>query len=687
MSTENDELKDRENTLGQGRENSLGVYKTGFHDVTGKYPRANYFFGPSINTAARGITRNDLYVGGGNLDLSLDLDKPPVSQYPFNQVNESRSGHVIEIDDTPSGERILIRHKTGAGVEMRADGTILIATKNNHVTVVQGDSKVIIEGDADLQYNGNLNLDVAGDYNLKIGGNYNINVAGDEVKEIDGNYRERVHGNHNTIIDGNKGSTTTGTSSETSLKGYNNVVQGNYRTSVEGKVSISASDQIKTTSEKQVVVSAPDINIAAQVMSVFGDTGTIGGENIVMYNYNMYTGHSITATDTITTNTAYTQRVNATSMHATTFHGSLVGKASFAAQADEAGSAPLGAGSGGGTLTSTTHTAEPVDPKATALPTETLLTDYLNKSAYGVAKVKIDNNKDLFNAINYEEKTGGVSKKPLTTREVRSKLRDPDVQNNEKFIGTAIGSSVLSSTYANTTPPKIGRIESKKPTKILGIDKIGQRNPSENSKRVVPKPRAIAIIPDPVFNPNNAGKITSKTKLNRGISLAKFLGGRGDQVTLDHISKESDKLDLARQLYLHGEVLKKISNDEGRFRDFRLVVVEGVYRAGPGETLQTDTPNWLASKGRRVVYELIDETGSQASEKTFDLAVYLKDFLFYDKLTLDYDTFDPSGLINAQIIIDMPKVGEDYDCVYGMNLETVFNNKVQTNKELIEIIV
>jgi len=117
------------------------------------------------------------------------------------------------------------------------------------------------------------------------------------------------------------------------------------------------------------------------------------------------------------------------------------------------------------------------------------------------------------------------------------------------------------------------------------------------------------------------------------------------------------------------------------------VVVEGVYRAGPGETLQTDTPNWLASKGRRVVYELIDETGSQASEKTFDLAVYLKDFLFYDKLTLDYDTFDPSGLINAQIIIDMPKVSEDYDCVYGMNLETVFNNKVQTNKELIEIIV
>jgi len=685
MSTENDELRDRENTIGAGAENSLGVYKTGFHDVTGKYPRANYFYGPSINSAARGVTRNELYVGGGNLDLDLGLDNPPVSQYPFNQVNESRSGHVIEIDDTPSGERILIKHKTGAGVEMRADGTILVATKNNHVTIVQGESKLIVEGDADLQYNGNLNVDIAGDYNLKVGGNFNINVAGDEVKEIDGNFREKVHGNHNSIVDGNKGITTTGTSSQTTLNGYNNVVKGTHRTSVEGKVSLSASDQIKIASEKQLVQSAPDVNIAAQSISVFGDTGTIGGENVVMYNYNMYTGHSITATDTITTNTAYTQRVNATSMHATTFHGSLVGKASFAEKADQAGSAPLGPGSGGGTLTDTTHTAQAVDPKATALPTETLLTDYLNKSAYGVAKVKIDNNKDLFNAINYEEKTGGISKKPLTTRQIRSKLRSPAVLSNEKFIGTAIGSGQLSSTYANTTPPQVKRIESKDPTKILGVDKIGQRNPAENSKRIVPKPRPKQIIPDPVYNPNNAGPITSSTKLNKGITMAKFLGGRGDQITLDHIFDQSERLDIARHLYLHAEILKKIGDDEGKFRDFRLVVVEGLYKAGPQEILETNSPNWLASKGRRVVYELVDEKGNQAIEKTYELAVYLKDFLFYDKLCIDYDTYNPDGTINAQIIIDMPKVEDDFETTYSMDIETVFNNSVQSNKELIEI--
>ena len=145
MSTENDELRDREATLGKAKEESKGIFRKGFHDPSGQYPRSDYFYGPNINQAARGVTRNDLYTGGGNLDLDLDLDNPPQSLYPLNQVDESRSGHVIEIDDTPSGERILIRHRTGAGVEMRTDGTILVTTRNNHITIVQGDNKLIVE--------------------------------------------------------------------------------------------------------------------------------------------------------------------------------------------------------------------------------------------------------------------------------------------------------------------------------------------------------------------------------------------------------------------------------------------------------------------------------------------------------------------------------------------------------------
>ena len=38
-------------------------------------------------------------------------------------------------------------------------------------------------------------------------------------------------------------------------------------------------------------------------------------------------------------------------------------------------------------------------------------------------------------------------------------------------------------------------------------------------------------IPDPLYNPEFVEKITSRVKLAPGISISKFLGGYGDQVT------------------------------------------------------------------------------------------------------------------------------------------------------------
>ena len=117
-----------------------------------------------------------------------------------------------------------------------------------------------------------------------------------------------------------------------------------------------------------------------------------------------------------------------------------------------------------------------------------------------------------------------------------------------------------------------------------------------------------------------------------------------------------------------------------------MVVVEGLYRKGPNETLTPGSFNDLATKGQVVVYELLGGSGRPDLLKTFDLAVHLKDNLFYDKLTLNYDKFDPSGGLNAQIIIQMPLVAEDYNCNYNMEIETLFNNKPQATKEFIEIL-
>lgn len=672
MSTENDELQQREATLGTAKENSIGIFREGFHDVTGSFPRSRYFFGPGTNEAARGIRRNELYVGGSNQNVDLGLTRMPNSQYPLNQVDESKSGHVIEIDDTPAGERILIRHRTGAGVEMRSDGTILVTTRNNHVTIVQGDKKLIVEGDADLHHNGNLNLDVAGDYSLKIQGDLNLDVSGDITTNVVGNRREKVYGNNNLNVIGNASQTTKGVMTTTTLNGRNEIVKGNYAVTVDGSQSYASSSDLKMSAETRATMSSPDINIAAQSMSVFGDTGTIGGENVVFY------GH-----------TAHIPRVNSTSVHATamyatTFHGDLTGKADDANQADyasTAGQAPLGAAGSPGSNTNDTTTA---NNKTTAQPTQGILDVFLNKSDKGVAKVKVDQGSGLADEVDQSTNNDGYGKFKLTTEQVRSKLRDGAAQVSKAFTATAVGTGAISEEYTNTTPPSVSRVRSKAPTDTIGSVPIGQQNPTQATTKFKPNPSVKQMLPDPIFNVNFSTNILAGTKLARGIPISKFLGGRGDPITMRHL-KFKERRPIARQLYLQAEAMKSIDTNEGKFKDHRFVVVEGLYKPAEGETLTPGSLNDLASKGRAVVYELVDEHGKVDVQKTFDLAIYLKDNLYYDKLILDYDTLAPDKSLNAQIIIVMPEIDETYTGVYGMKIETRFNNGVQSDKEFVEI--
>jgi len=90
------------------------------------------------------------------------------------------------------------------------------------------------------------------------------------------------------------------------------------------------------------------------------------------------------------------------------------------------------------------------------------------------------------------------------------------------------------------------------------------------------------------------------------------------------------------------------------------------------------------SRGRAVVYELINMRGEIAIEKTFDLAVYLKDTLNFEKLILDYDNYNPDGSLNAQIIIIMPEITPPWTVTYQNEVETRYNNFSQVTNELME---
>lgn len=451
--------------------------KDGFRDPSKIYPKREYVNVASTNQAARGIVRNELAMGGGDQNVSLDLKPMVASQYPFNAVKETVSGHITEIDDTPGAERMLFRHRTGAGVEIRADGTVIVASVHNTIRISGGDEKVIIEGDGEISYNGNLTLNVSGDYDLRVGGNYNVQVSGDVDHDIRGSYKEQVHRNYQSTLKKNKTEYILGTHTETTLGSHNEFVKGSVKHYIEGSEDHFVGGTLKMTAEDEVFMTAPNTNIAAQSLTVIGDSGTIGGENIIGYDYNHYTGHSLTATDTISTNTAIvSQRTTSPE-----FVGSLTGNADTATQAGRAGTAgALGAGGSAGSKVTGTPTA--VDTTATELPTTTIMTDYVTKSDRGVRLISLDNGDVLKNQIDKSVDYGGVSSRRLTTPEIRSKLRDPNTLSNMKFIGAQIAEGKLSPTYINATPPAIGRVVKNVPGAKRGITAIGRQSKGKTKR-------------------------------------------------------------------------------------------------------------------------------------------------------------------------------------------------------------
>ena len=130
-------------------------------------------------------TSGEPYSGYANPSNALGCvsswEEPPSgysARYPYNRVIETASGHSIELDDTPGGERIMIWHRDGSYVQITGTSTTHknmsdayhVNERNNHV-YIGGNNIVTIEGDS---------------YVL---------VKGDKVEEIEGNYKQIVHGN------------------------------------------------------------------------------------------------------------------------------------------------------------------------------------------------------------------------------------------------------------------------------------------------------------------------------------------------------------------------------------------------------------------------------------------------------------------------------------------------------------
>ena len=523
MTTENDDILDRQKRFGN-RVYDEGVYPSGYQDPSGVYPRSEYYYESSINKASRGLIRNDLSTNGGiptlqkrnilneyvknpryvasnadpvgitsegvptgavsgepvyNYIPPQEEEKRRYSTYPKNQVIETPGGHVIELDDTITNERILVRHQSGAGIEIKPDGSVFVSSTSDVLISAGNDQHVVVEGNAHMTYQGDLNVDVAGDYNLSVGGNKLQIVTGDHISEIDGARKGNIALQDNLTVKGHQYHTVLESKTDLTLGGYTHAVKGNFEQAVEGEMKLHASGAQRITSQVRQNLTSPDTNIFGNKLTVIGEEGTIGSEETILYARNLFAGNSLFVGDgaggsgTINVHTIRASDVVATNnITSPTFTGNLQGVAQGAMSANIAPSTntspghSLGAGNSSNPL--------PDDTTSTALPTSDFALIYL-ASEYGIQDVQVDPENELKKLINQTTLSGGVSDRPLTTSEMRSKLRDENNKNNEDFTGKQVAEGKLNpeSLGSKSIPAETGRTASNNPTVVENITTIG----------------------------------------------------------------------------------------------------------------------------------------------------------------------------------------------------------------------
>jgi len=167
-------------------------------------------------------------------------DQPEIaynSQYPYNHVYESESGHIVEFDDSfvideegkrTNHYRIHMRHASGTSTEIVNNGDLIALNKNDIYNLTTRNSKVHIGGLSDITIGGRHKIYINKDgqtnnnYDIQVGPNANINIQVDTgninlvTKEGNvnvnsaGNYNVKVGGNYTLLVDGNKTETIEG---------------------------------------------------------------------------------------------------------------------------------------------------------------------------------------------------------------------------------------------------------------------------------------------------------------------------------------------------------------------------------------------------------------------------------------------------------------------------------------------
>lgn len=127
--------------------------------------------------------------------IGYEPKEPYEAKYPHNIVHKTKSGHVIEIDDTPGKERLNVHHKSGSYYEFHPNGDVTRKSFNNDYDIVVKDESIWVGGNVKEYIGGNYTLEVAGNYTMKVGGSHSTTVGGRTSLNSSGSYSMKTSAN------------------------------------------------------------------------------------------------------------------------------------------------------------------------------------------------------------------------------------------------------------------------------------------------------------------------------------------------------------------------------------------------------------------------------------------------------------------------------------------------------------
>ena len=144
-------------------------------------------------------------------DRRYEPEVPYKAAYPFNNVIEYKSGHVIEVDDTEDAERLHIYHKSGTMHEVHPDG--------KQVSRIEGERYTVVADEDNLHIKGNCNITVEEDLRVDVENGNIVIYAGNDTTVLTG-------GNTSVATQGNT-TITSGTGSKIHMDGTNIFLNAN----------------------------------------------------------------------------------------------------------------------------------------------------------------------------------------------------------------------------------------------------------------------------------------------------------------------------------------------------------------------------------------------------------------------------------------------------------------------------